>query len=377
MKIIKEIAGFILLFFLMFLLVGASTYIFVKFNYITFKSYFALSFTGGLTLAFIIWLVILIKAKIGKVTSISDFILNNVMNILVFFTFLCLFANSVEKKLIWNTNKMFEVLQIEWTIFTISIALFIFWPTIMSKYLLQNKPEFVTKDNPISHFESLCKKRAFYIDLKWTTSSILYIIVNLVSIILSTLNAIFYEYNILTQTVLIFSFYMCTNTIFTFMIDIVKAILILRKNYLKEYKVTVDEYNKAKKEANSYVLEFNRLYNKYGETKITLETDLSAYSKEEAVSKMITFIDRHYEFNNFFEHRNDELIGNKVKPFFEIVINNENGSYTVENVIEKTKELLTAFKDEKGQTEETQKIKKRGRPKGSKNKKKEVKKEDN
>ena len=356
----------------MFLLIGLGLYVFVKFNCFTLEVHLLISILSGFALASFIWLAINMELKKGKVTSVSNFMLNHLIDFITFICMLILFAYSVENKLIWNDkNEMIEVLKIEWTIFTLSIALFVFWPSIMGKYFNQNKFESEIRKNPISIYIDLCKKRSLSLNLKWSSSTILYIIVNLAFLLFSTYNAFFLEYNIFTQTIMIFSFYLSTNTIFKFTIDIVGVIFKMKRIYLSEFDVSVEELNKGKQDAESFSAEFKKLLEKYGDIEKMQNTDLSIYPQNEAVLKVVEYVNMYQEYENLYEGKNDNSIGKMLIPYFEEVISNEKGSFTCMDVINKTNSLSKRLESENKQvpTNDISK-KRRGRPKGSKNKKK-------
>ena len=161
------------------------------------------------------------------------------------------FINSINPQNIWSTEQLRENISIQWTIFGISVTVFLFWYGFISKKVSSiNGLEKAGTDEPL--IKQLIDKYEFNqkcIETSEMFHSVLMISVNLVALVFSTI--LYVEKNevtIINEIVSRFSFYCCVNTIavlfFNILVLLAKKNKLLKKAYQKNW-IEIDQIEEA------------------------------------------------------------------------------------------------------------------------------------
>ena len=148
--------------------------------------------------------------------------------------------SSLERNVIWTLDELKDVISLEWSIFSISITIFLVWNVLILDYLKRKKPQCPYDSFPTYTWRYIQNKGKFYEKASSLFSSVSLLTVNLISLIVAT--AMTYISNtgitIWNQNVSIFSFFLCTNTIISLFLDILKPLNEEKSSMLQETKVT-------------------------------------------------------------------------------------------------------------------------------------------
>lgn len=145
------------------------------------------------------------------------------------------FIGSLKSEIEIDIVQAKELLGFEWTLFSLTIALFLAWYLIVEKYL-KNEP----KEEETGHkrIENIIKKQSFYMDsVSYFLNGIL-LFINFLCISFVTGQLwINQRISLFMQTFLYFTLYLTINTMQMIFYDIIIPIMV-RLFYSREYKMT-------------------------------------------------------------------------------------------------------------------------------------------
>lgn len=141
-----KIYGLFLLVFFAFLLF---TSIFVGVILICINNFIALSsmiwIWLGLTISIVISFVgttlIVCRTKRIRETKLSCWLGKNYPKLLLGYILFVLALASVKNQLVWTTDMVYDVLSLQWTIFGLSLTIFLVWNVIMVEFLKNKQPK--------------------------------------------------------------------------------------------------------------------------------------------------------------------------------------------------------------------------------------------
>lgn len=240
----------------------------------------------------IITVILLYIFKRKKTVIMSCVIFKRIVTLLNIDTFLNLFCMSlnIEKTMDYVNAK--DLINVEWSIFSISIALFIFWHVYKTKQLYEKvKIESIEKlsiDNINKRTISKLIAQAGLINQFFPLAIL---IVNFLFLIGLTNMIYFAKNEILNsdQVLIKLGFYFSTNTLACLLLDIVWPIFVLRKDLLKKVQVTKDECKLLEK-TNEFI---EKIDNARNNIKNNTEIDES-----EKVDKLLKLNEIAYELCN-------------------------------------------------------------------------------
>ena len=130
------------------IMVNILTFVFVNTIIICLQKFISLNSTitflilmGTCVIASIIFIISkIVKSHRKKRTKLSFWFTNNFPKLLLYYTILLFLFLSISNTPIWDINEVHEVLSIEWTIFGLSIAIFLVWDVIYINYLKKKQP---------------------------------------------------------------------------------------------------------------------------------------------------------------------------------------------------------------------------------------------
>ena len=245
---IKQFILYTAIFFLClifsYVLIFSFFYALQKFVNIDFTILFFLPI--GLSVFVSIFLSILVLRR-KKRTKLSFWFSNNYPKVFLSCVILIILFMSISNKPLWNLNEIHEVLSIEWTILGLSITIFLVWHVIFISYLKKKEPKPAGDLDYIQEYDLMNKKQNFYNEVLSAKSTIILLSINLVFLILST--SLIYISNksdsVITQNIVVFTFYLSTNSIIMLFFDMLQPILLAHKELRLKNKVTKDEMDVA------------------------------------------------------------------------------------------------------------------------------------
>lgn len=201
-------------------------------------------------IALVTLVLIGLKNKSNKLDKMLNKIIEYLPRGIIFYAIILICCVSIKKELIWSYEELKEVINIQWTIFGISITVFVFWHVFTSErwknYILAEKAE---GNNLFKNKKYYEQKENNNLELSSSLISVVFLTVNLILILIATggVYLISQKNTTLLQTLLIISFYMCTNTILGLLLDIILPLFKQKKQLYNENKLS--EY-----EQKEYVL---------------------------------------------------------------------------------------------------------------------------
>lgn len=193
---------------------------------------------------------------------------------------------SAKGKPAWEVNTVYDILSLQWTIWGLSLAIFLVWDGIVIAYLKRNQPEELDPTNPFQKCRFLLRKESFLQEIESTFSSVIFLTVNLFLLLFSTIQIYLKAQpdSVFTQSVLYCSFFFTTNSIAGMFLDILK--------HLNREKSELIEINKVTKEDLNYAqtgLFVKAVVDGFG--KVVADLDPESYPQEEKEKILNQFLD--------------------------------------------------------------------------------------
>lgn len=162
--------------------------------------------------------------------------------------FLTIFALiSIKSELIWDENTASNLLSLQWSIFGLSLTIFLVWNVIIVEFLKNKQPKEPGPSELFQKYKLALEKRLFSQEIETTFLSVVLLTVNLFLLLLST--SLIYisadAESIITQNILHCSFFFTTNSIACLFLDILKPLKKDKADMLKDNNVTKEDIDKA------------------------------------------------------------------------------------------------------------------------------------
>lgn len=137
---------------------------------------------------------------------------------------------SVKSELIWDANTASDMLSLQWSIFGLSLTIFLVWNVIIVEFLKNRQPKEPGSSELLQKYKLALEKRSFSKEIETTFFSVVLLTINLFLLLLST--SLTYigakSENIITQNILHCSFFFTTNSISCLFLDILKPLKMKR-----------------------------------------------------------------------------------------------------------------------------------------------------
>lgn len=248
----RKIYGLFLLVFFAFLLF---TSIFVGVILICINNFIALSsmiwIWLGLTISIVISFVgttlIVCRTKRIRETKLSFWLGKNYPKLLLGYILFVLALASVKNQLVWTTDMVYDVLSLQWTIFGLSLTIFLVWNVIMVEFLKNKQPKESDSSSVFSKYIVAIEKKTYSQEIETTFSTAILLTINLLLLLLST-SLIYISAkpdSIITQNILLCSFFFTTNSIVCLFMDILKPLNKDKAEMLRNNNVTKEDIDKA------------------------------------------------------------------------------------------------------------------------------------
>lgn len=199
-------------------------------------------------IAFCITIAILISinrsTKTLHISKLKSWIKNREYKLELTYILFIIACFSIRSEIIFDNTSISNFITIQWMIFTVSTAIFLVYCNSIKQYLQKQIPDSESSANGLARMEHLNKRKDFYTQVGEALSPIKLLEINLLSLIVTT-GAVYCAFglNIYTQAIVVFSFYLSTNSLC--MIFQQTAIPAKREieTILKKYEISVEEEN--------------------------------------------------------------------------------------------------------------------------------------
>lgn len=184
--------------------------------------------------------------RIGE-TRFSFWFERNYPKLLVGY-FLTIFALvSIKSQAIWTAEVVYDILSLQWTIFGLSLTVFLVWDVIIVEFLKNRQPKEPDPSDLLQKYKLALEKRAFSQEIETTFSTIVLLTINLFLLLVST--SLIYisakPESVFAQGILHCSFFFTTNSIASLFLDILKPLNRDKTEMLKNSNVTKEDIDKA------------------------------------------------------------------------------------------------------------------------------------
>ena len=154
---------------------------------------------------------------------------------------------SITDKAIWSEEEIVDVLSLEWTIFGLSVTIFLVWNVIYIEYLKKIQPKKPDTDDYLEKYEFLGQKQSFYRQVENSFTSIILLSINLFLLLFSSsfVHVSRMKEAVFTQNLVLCTFYFSTNTIALLFFDLLKPLKKDRDAFRKANQVTKEERDSA------------------------------------------------------------------------------------------------------------------------------------
>lgn len=288
MKKLKILASFISIFlasliFSFFLLFSIGS-VLNDFEIITAKTTFFSSIGLSVLVSVLIVVLIIVDTNSKKTNKFGFWIGQHGSKLVLSYVLLLLFSRSIRKEILWTAQEIADVLSIIWTIFGLSITIFLVWNVLIVGYLKSKQPVEKKDSSLIEHYHYLINRNMVVQDAKALFNIVVFLVINLFVILMATASIYLSKSpeSLLTQNITICAFYFSINTLVCLFLDILKPLQKDRKELIDQNQISSKEIEMAEIGAR---LQINV------ETFIKLVNDNSSLNDEQKKELIVLFCD--------------------------------------------------------------------------------------
>lgn len=189
------------------------------------------------------------RRRACKITKFWSWFDNSRSTFIILYLFFVITLSSIRSEVVWDLEQMRNFISLQWTIFGITITIFLVWNALIINNLKQKFPKPIQKQTILNKSHYINEKMQFYQNASFKFNSITFVIINSLTIIVSTgfLYIAFNEVNLINQNITIASFYFCTNTLSIILLDVLEPLLLEKKILLEKTKVDYAEVRQLNK----------------------------------------------------------------------------------------------------------------------------------
>ncbi len=218
--------------------------VFCKFDLIPETFAWASSIILSFVFSVVILVYVIIQSNSTKRTKLSNWIAMNWSKLSLYYIVSLICFVSIKTEIIWGFNQLENIISLEWTIFGISITIFLVWNVLISKYLKEKKPKLEPGYcSPIEKLKIIEQRGEFYQNASTVFNSVSLLIINMILLALATGSTYIMgaEVNLINQNLAIISLYFCTNTLIALFMDILEPLKEEKKAILKGAKISSED----------------------------------------------------------------------------------------------------------------------------------------
>lgn len=188
-----------------------------------------------------------IEQKKYRITKARSWLVRNSSKLILTYFISLVFLGSINPTLSFSKNELKEMLSVEWTIFAISITIFLVWNVIMVQYIKKKEP--CTKES-MSLLDTVLfieEKSKYTQNVSRLFNSVIVLGMNLLFLIFSTIlvYTLAGKPSFFIQTCAIFSLFLSTNAISLLFCDILKPLLEEQSKILEHAEITPEDVTLA------------------------------------------------------------------------------------------------------------------------------------
>lgn len=154
---------------------------------------------------------------------------------------------SITNHVIWTADEINDVLTIEWTIFGLSLTIFLVWNVIIVEYLRKKQPTASDSRDILKEYNLLRSKQFFAQEVDTTFSAVILLSINLVLLLFSS-SAVYISHipeEVFTQNLVSCTFFFSTGTISLLFFDILKPLKKDKESLKAENRVSRSQLDNA------------------------------------------------------------------------------------------------------------------------------------
>lgn len=241
------VSAFSVIFFFAVILVGSILICINKFIDIQGMVWFWRGLIISAIVAFIGAVLIVHSTKRFRETKLSFWLGRNYPKLLMGYVLTILTIVSINSQPTWESNMVSEVLSLQWTIFGLSLTIFLVWNVLMVEFLKGKQPKVSDSSSLYQKYTLALDKRAYTQEIDTTFNSVVLLTINLFLLLLSTV-MIYIRMkpeSIITQNILLCSFFFTTNAILCLFMDILLPLKKDKEELLNNNSVTQSDIDKA------------------------------------------------------------------------------------------------------------------------------------
>ncbi len=285
-----------------FVLLVSFLAVFEEFKLISDKSVVVGAGISSLVFAIVVVTYTISRIKSEYTSKFENWLFNNTAKIILYYIIANIFFISIRSEAIWTQEEIRNLVSLEWSIFGISITIFLVWNVLVVKYLKEKKPQKPSEVSSVSTLRYILDKSSFYGTTTVLFNTVSLLTCNLVLLTLATTMVYMSSdsWIILKQAVVTLVLYFSTNTIILLFIDIIKPLNEEKKIFLAESKVT----SKDLETQNRIVEKSNKVF-----TAIDEIAQLEHLSKEEKDKIIMELLRDFLEGENVEKKEADNKVG--------------------------------------------------------------------
>lgn len=251
--------------------------------------------------AFIGAVLIVRSTKRFKETKLSFWLGKNYPKLLLGYILAVLMISSINNQPIWTADMVYEVLSLQWTIFGLSLTIFLVWNVIMVEFLKAKRPNVSDSSSLFQKYTLALEKKTYTQEIDTTFNSVVLLTINLFLLLLSS-TMIYLSMkpeSIITQNILLCSFFFTTNSIICLFIDILSPLKKDKEEMLKNNSVTKSDIDKA------YAAHFTQAIID-GITQGVMALDSDKYTEEDKKKLIVEYLTAFKDFAKNRENSDSE-----------------------------------------------------------------------
>ena len=295
------VSAFSVIFFFIVILVGSILICINKFIDIPGMLWFWRGLKISAVAGFVGAVLIVRSTKRFRETKFSFWIGKNFSKLMLGYILAVLMIGSINSQPIWDADMVSEVLSLQWTIFGLSLTIFLVWNVLMVEFLKGKQPKVSDSSSLYQKYTLALEKKTYTQEIATTFNSVVLLTINLFLLLLSS--TMIYigmkPESIITQNVLLCSFFFTTNSILCLFMDILLPLKKDKKEMLKNNSVTQSDMDKA------YAALFTQVIID-GITQGVMALDSDKYTEEDKRKMIVEYLTAFKEFVKNRENTDSE-----------------------------------------------------------------------
>lgn len=231
--------SFALLFLYFFVLLGVPH----NFEWISSNAQLIASGILGGFFATVVLVYTIYRFNATRKTKFDNWLDMNYPKLLLYYVVSTICFSSIDNTVKFSIEELRNMISLEWTIFGITITVFLVWNAIIVDCLAKKKPVQVDNPSPILKMTYIEKKGEFFQIASLSFNNVVFLTIEMFVLICATASTylITSEKNLLVQNIDMLSFAFVTNGLAELFIDMLKPLKESRQALLEDARVSNEE----------------------------------------------------------------------------------------------------------------------------------------